>query len=216
MKTASPRLSRPSKMPCKTWSLPAWDTCPGSREKGTANAVPACQLCYARGGRYVMKNVRAPRDHNLIDWQANGWVSAMVALIGRDKYFRWFDSGDVYSAQLAGKILRVIQATPNCEHWVPTRSHKEEDIRPILERMALEPNAVVRWSSDSITGETLDTEHSSTIIRTAEDFTPEVGSVLCRASERKGKCKSCRACWKKEIRVIFYPAHGQKVKKAYA
>jgi hypothetical protein len=37
--------------------------------------------------------------------------------------------------------------------------------------------------------------------------------TLCRAYENAGKCSGCRACWDKKIKVIAYPAHGQKMQK---
>jgi len=55
----------------------------------------------------------------------------------------------VYSPILAGKIWAVIVSTPNCQHWLPSRSHKDPAIFYHLERIARLRNAVVRYSSDS-------------------------------------------------------------------
>jgi hypothetical protein len=142
------------------------------------------------------------------DWKRSGWVAAMVKAIGKGKFFRWFDSGDVCSADLAKKIYEVIRQTPNCEHWLPTRSYKIPVIRDILNwATATLPNVTVRYSSDSVNGETVPGDTTSTIIQSAEDFIPSKGYALCRAFERKGKCGSCRACWSKEIHTIAYIAH---------
>jgi hypothetical protein len=163
-------------------------------------------------GRYTFGAVRAVREHNMRDWTRPGWADDMVAAIGKSKLFRWFDSGDVYTAQLASRILYVIRNTPHCRHWIPTRAYKDAAILPILRKIQEEPNVVVRFSSDSVTGETLANEpHSSTIIPSVDDFKPGRGKVLCTAYKRKGKCGNCRACFDKRISVVYYPEHGRKV-----
>lgn len=211
MKNASPKLSAASKMPCKSWSLPAWKTCPGARN-ADGSPVAACSTCYALQGRYTFGAVEAVREHNLSDWQAPEWADAMVKAIGKSKLFRWFDSGDIYSPQLASRILYVIRNTPNCRHWIPTRAYKDASILPILRKMQEEPNCVVRFSSDSVTGETLENEPtSSTIIPDASDYVSGKGRVLCTAYKRKGKCGNCRACFDKRVSIVSYIQHGRKV-----
>jgi hypothetical protein len=78
----------------RSWSLQAIDTCPGSIESPGV-LVPACRGCYATTGNYNYPNVRAPRLANREDWQRQEWTDDMVAELERDRYFRWFDSGDV-------------------------------------------------------------------------------------------------------------------------
>jgi len=77
----------------------------------------------------------------------------MVAELKRQKFFRWFDSGDVYHPALAFKIFLVMQKTPHVRHWLPTKSYKIARIRAVLERMKSLPNVAVRYSSDSMVGE---------------------------------------------------------------
>ena len=67
------KLSKPSKMPCLSWSLVARDTCPGSIHNG--ELVDACKGCYAAQGNYRFPNVKAPRVHNKDDWKRDSWVS---------------------------------------------------------------------------------------------------------------------------------------------
>ena len=203
---ASPKLSNASKMPCKSWSLPAVISCPGAHNKD-GSLVSACAGCYATKGRYKFGAVQSLREHNMEDWKRSGWVAAMVKAIGKGKYFRWFDSGDVCSAELAQKIYNVMLQTPNCEHWLPTRSYKIGGIEDWLISMSLLDNVTVRYSSDSVNGETVPGNTTSTIIQNAEDFIPSKGYALCRAFERKGKCGSCRACWSKDIHTVAYIAH---------
>jgi hypothetical protein len=115
-------LSKTSKLGCLSWSLQAFETCPGSV---VANAVvDACKFCYARVGMYHMPDVKALRARNKEDWQGDDWVSRMVAKLSKQTHFRWFDSGDMYSLSLAEKILDVMRQTPHVKHWLPTRMHK--------------------------------------------------------------------------------------------
>jgi hypothetical protein len=128
----------------------------------------------------------------------------MTRELAMESYFRWFDSGDLYHAELGRKILAVIRATPHVRHWIPTRSHVVPRLRAVLEQIRLEPNAVVRYSSPSITGEYA-AEHGSTVIP-FEDW-PTAASV-CPSSQQEGKCGACRQCWDKTVAVIAYVGHG--------
>ena len=236
---ATPKLSKTSKMPAKSWSLPAWETCAGARgAKG--KPVPACEGCYALTGAYQFPNTIKAREHNVKDWKKPDWVDAIVKAIGKDKYFRWFDSGDIYSMELAEKIIEVVKRTPNCKHWLPTRAHKaiqglygyfQRFTKPTIEANDYHdgydnpnylPNLIVRYSSDSVEGVRLSNKFglNSVIIPSKEDFKPEAGYSLCRAYERSGKCGSCRACWSNKVDTVAYVYHGrykpnkEKFKKA--
>jgi hypothetical protein len=204
------KLSVTSKLDgIRSWSLIARDTCPGSIEAG--ELVDACKGCYAVNGNYRYPNVKAPREHNREDWQRLDWADDMVAALDADRYFRWFDSGDMYTLGLAEKILEVMQRTPWVKHWLPTRMHKFPKFRRVLEAMQALPNVSVRFSSDSVTGKYTAGLHGSVIVPTAAD-TPE-GATLCRAYEHAGKCNGCRACYDKAVDVIAYPAHGVSMAK---
>ena len=210
MFNAKPKLSKASKMPCRSWSLQALDTCPASI--GTdGELVDACKGCYATDGNYRFSNVKAPRLHNREDWQKSDWVDAMVAELDNDRYFRWFDSGDMYSLKLAEKIYAVMVATPWTRHWLPTRMHKFAKFADILAKMEALPNVVVRLSSDSINGDIIAGNTTSTIIPTISHKKPKM--TICEAYEREGKCATCRACWDKDIEVVAYVAHGRKMAK---
>ena len=200
-------LSKPSKMPCKTWSLEAGSTCPGSIDPTTKLPLPVCAGCYAKDGFYNMPGSKLVREFNREDWKRAGWVDDMVVALAKQSYFRWFDSGDVYHPALAFKIFLVIQRTPHVKHWLPTKSYSIPKIRVILDRIKALPNASVRYSSPSIVGEFAE-EHGSTVIPYAE--TPTEATV-CEAYSRNGKCGDCRACWDKEVKVVAYPARGTRM-----
>jgi len=207
---ANPKLSNTSKMPGKSWSLNAWETCPGARDDN-GEPVDACSTCYALTGAYQFPVVIAARDHNLKDWKNHDWVDAMVKLVSKQKWFRWFDSGDIYTPELAKKIYNVMLATPDTNHWLPTRSYKITAIYAWTQLMDCLDNVAVRYSSDSKHGERLGFGLNSSIIQYKDDFAKGKGVSLCRAGERAGSCGTCRACWSKRVDTIVYPFHGKKV-----
>jgi hypothetical protein len=135
----------------------------------------------------------------------------MVRELERDRYFRWFDSGDMYTLALAEKMLEVMQRTPWCKHWLPTRMHKFPKFALVLQAMQALPNVMVRPSSDSIVGEFIPGLHGSVIVPDARVDPSMV--TLCRAYEHDGKCSGCRACYDKAVPVIAYPAHGKTMSK---
>lgn len=194
----------------RSWSLQALETCPGSIA-APGELVDACKGCYATTGNYRFENVKAPRRHNKEDWQRMAWCDDMVAELNKDRFFRWFDSGDMYTLALAEKILEVMKRTPWVSHWLPTRMYKFPKFRQVLAEMQALPNVSVRFSSDSITGQYTKKLHGSVIIPTAADIKP--GMTLCRAYENEGKCSGCRACYDKKVKVIAYPAHGKTMHK---
>ena len=208
-----PRISITSKLDgIRSWSLQAIDTCPGSIASPGV-LVDACKGCYATTGNYNYPNVKAPREFNREDWTREDWTDDMVAELERDRYFRWFDSGDVYHLALAEKILDVMIRTPWCKHWLPTRMHKFPKFKMVFDAMRKLENVMVRFSSDSIIGEYIPGLHGSVIGPDAASYRDNAGSSLCRAYEHEGKCSGCRACWNRDIPLIAYPAHGQKMQR---
>ena len=135
----------------------------------------------------------------------------MIEELDSDRYFRWFDSGDMYSLKLAEKMYEICKATTWCNHWIPTRMHKFKKFRDVIDRLNALDNVVVRLSSDGINGEIIqEAEYSSTIIPFIDSLTV---ATVCNAPLQEGKCKKCRACWDKSIKVIAYAGHGAKMKK---
>lgn len=206
------KLSKTSKLDgILSWSLEALDTCQGSRDLETGELVPACQGCYATTGNYRFKNVKAPRQHNKEDWKRDEWVNDMVLALDSSRYFRWLDSGDLYSVELAWKVYAVMKLTPWVKHWLPTRMYKFEKYHKVLDAMSWLPNVVVRFSSDSVSGEILEGGLSSTIYSDPSQLTSDM--VECKAYEHGGKCNGCRACYSKDVQIVAYKAHGVKMAK---
>lgn len=237
------KLSKAGKMPCPSWSLPAYYSCPGSvwhteeysgREVDFAewhgkttkdSLVGSCKGCYALEGNYNFPNVKNVREHNMEDWKRDDWVSDMVKLIKHEPYFRFFDSGDLYCVELVDKIYQVCKRCPNTQFWIPTLTHKIGAIHSAIRRkLDTLPNVNVRRSAGSIkTSGDMESELNfpaaitrSAIVRhedIGKDFTKGKSILVCQAFKREGKCGDCRACWNKDIKLILYPVHGKRLTK---
>ena len=204
------KLSKTSKLGTKSWSLQALETCPGS-VGADGKLVDACSGCYATTGMYHFGAVKAVRADNKADWKRESWTTDMVKALSKDSHFRWFDSGDMYSLELAEKMLAIMAATPNTKHWLPTRMYKFPKFQAVLAKMQALPNVMVRFSSDAVDGTFTPGVHGSTIIPSAD--TAPAGVTVCQAYSQGGKCLDCRACYDKQVAVIGYPAHGRKMAK---
>lgn len=203
------KLSKTSKLDgILSWSLQAIDTCPGSSD-GKGGLVEACQGCYATTGNYRFPNVKAPREFNREDWKRDTWVDDMVQALDSSRYFRFFDSGDMYDLKLANKILELCTKATWVKFWIPTRMHKFPKFKQVIDKLNALDNVVVRFSSDSVSGDVIDGLNTSTIF---SDTLPD-GAIECKAYQHDGKCNGCRACYDKSVSVIAYKAHGVKMAK---
>ena len=209
------KLSNTTKLGVKSWSLQAINTCPASLG-ADGQLVDACKGCYATSGNYHLDNVRAPREFNKQAWQNDNFVNDFVKALNKERFFRWFDSGDMYSVKLAEKILLIMQLTPHIVHWLPTRMYKFKKFHTIIKKMQSLSNVVVRLSSDSIKGEVVNsdlTNTSSTIISECEIDNLDKSVKVCSAFYQGGKCLTCTDCYNKEVSTIAYVAHGSTMKK---
>jgi hypothetical protein len=204
------KLSKTSKLGTKSWSLQALDTCPGSVGKD-GKLVPACSGCYATQGTYHFPDVKKVRADNKEQWKDEDFVEYFIKALSKQTHFRWFDSGDMYSIDLATKMYEIMVNTPNTKHWLPTRMYKFKKFHDILNKMASLPNVKVRNSSDEINGTYTKGLHGSTILPSKEYADKD--TFVCNAPSQGGKCLDCRACYSKDIEVIGYLAHGRKMAK---
>jgi hypothetical protein len=215
-------LSDTSKMPCRSFSTVARVHCPGSRFRnklGKMEVVEACKVCYADSGHYLHASTRAVREFNAVEWKHADFVQAMIKAILSEgnNVFRWFDSGDIFNLEFARKIYMIVLFTPSVKHWIPTRSHKIAKFLPILEALQNLENCVVRYSSDSITGEPLKTEAPQSVIYGTLEEVPE-GATICNAykgTESTPTCEACRECWNPKTKIVAYKGHGKSFAKAH-
>ena len=185
-------MTRTSKMPGLSYSLPAWECKTGAKLAKVPGSV--CAGCYAMKGNYTRyPAIKAAQYVRLKAIKSSKWVEAMVAQIKRQKYFRWHDAGDVQDLQHLEKIFEVCRLTPETRHWMPTR---EAWIKDHLDRAPA--NLVIRFSPPMI-GQRNDSWPNSSMVVT--------NYATCPAPKQGGKCGSCRQCWDPAVKVVSYGKH---------
>ena len=186
-------MTRTSKMPGLSYSLPAWECKTGSKLRKIKNSV--CSACYALKGNYTRyKAIKAAQYVRLASLNSELWTAAIVTQIKRQKYFRWHDAGDVQDVQHLNKIYEVCRLTPSTKHWMPTR---EAWIKDHLDSKP--DNLVIRFSAPMI-----DQAAPASWPNSSEVVTE---GATCPAPQQGNSCGDCRNCWNPEIKTIKYGKH---------
>jgi hypothetical protein len=187
-------FTRTSKMPGLSYSLPAWECKTGSKLRKVKGSV--CASCYALKGNYTRyPAIKAAQYRRLEAMKHPDWVTAMAAVIKRQKWFRWHDAGDVQDQQHLQKIFEICRLTPDTRHWLPTR---EAWIKDHLDKAPV--NLVIRFSPPMVNQRAPESwPHSSMVV--------DKGFHTCPAPAQGGKCGSCRQCWDSNIKVVSYGKH---------
>ena len=186
-------MTRTSKMPGLSYSLPAWECKTGSKLRKIKNSV--CSACYALKGNYTRyKAIKAAQYVRLASLNSELWTAAIVTQIKRQKYFRWHDAGDVQDLQHLNKIYEVCRLTPGTKHWMPTR---EAWIKDHLDSKP--DNLVIRFSAPMIDQAAPASWPNSSEVVTA--------GATCPAPQQGNSCGDCRNCWNPEIKTIKYGKH---------
>jgi hypothetical protein len=198
-------LSNPSKMPGWSYGTPAKDCKVGSILRKIQGSV--CEICYAFKGMYVFPVVKAAQQRRLDALLADLdlWKRNMRDLLilkyrnkkGKDRVFRWHDSGDVQSQEHLEAIVWIANEIPTIKFWLPSREYAM--IRSY--GIAFPDNLVVRLSAPKVgKGIELPEGVQGSTVDTGKGF-------KCGAYTRDGICGPCRACWDKSIEWIDYPSH---------
>jgi hypothetical protein len=198
-------LSITQKMPCPSWGIPATRCKLGSILAQRANTV--CGSCYALKGRYRFSHVQQKLEERYRGLFQPLWTPAMVFLIRwyADRYFRWFDSGDLQGESHLRNIRTVAEHTPEIQHWLPTR--EAAIVRAVRDRIGEFPeNLTVRLSGHYVDGPPPDWPTTSTVAREAHRETHE-GSYACPSRLQGNSCGDCRACWSPEVPQVVYTLH---------
>ena len=188
-------LTRTSKMPGLSYSLPAWACQTGSKLR-KLEGTP-CFSCYALKGNYIRYPKIKEVQYKRLDSITNPlWVEAMAVQIKNQKYFRWHDAGDIQSVEHLRKIFAVAILTPNTRHWLPTQERKyllEVDPKEVPD------NLIIRLSGSKINGSIPNAwEHTSSVV---------TENAKCPSANQDGKCMDCRMCWSKDVKNISYGKH---------
>ena len=186
-------MTRTSKMPGLSYSLPAWECKTGSKLRKIKNSV--CSACYALKGNYTRyKAIKAAQYVRLASLNSELWTAAIVTQIKRQKYFRWHDAGDVQDLNHLNKIYEVCRLTPSKRHWLPTR---EAWIKDHVSRAP--DNLIIRFSMPMIDQEPAGSWPNTSTVVTA--------GATCPSAQQGNQCLDCRNCWNKEIKNVSYWKH---------
>lgn len=201
-------LSKPSKMPWRSWSIPAQACKTGSLLRKKNGSV--CGKCYAMKGMYSFPNVKAALNRRLKAIDHPLFVEAfslvLNKLVGKSRKkenrFRWHDSGDIQSVEHLDLINRIALSTPLVRHWLPTKEagilNKWNKANP----QGVAKNLTIRQSYPMIGG-SFEEYHIpySTVGYQGKDV------VQCNSYDNNGKCGACDLCWRRDVKGVNYRAH---------
>jgi hypothetical protein len=204
-------LSRPEKMPGPAYSLEPLVTCTnGRRMRGKPGTV--CSTCYglSQSGRYFRfaKTMKRAWDRRYEATFKPHFVDAMIRLIEDEPYFRWHDTGDVYSVQYLGSIIAIAERLPGTRFWLPTGEYW-------IRNYPLPSNLVARYKVPIINPDqrTIDywIRKYGTICTVSDGDSPARCSLTKKLS-RDGKnyvstCGECRRCWDSSEVWVDYKLH---------
>jgi len=196
-------LSKPSKMPCHSWSIPAKNCKMGSKLAKLKTSV--CNKCYAMRGFYPTPNVTNALARRFEALLNPDWVSAMTLAISGSEgsgFFRWFDSGDIQSLAHLKQIAQIANNLPGIQFWLPTKEYKI--VSDFTKENELPENLTIRISGYMIDGPAPVALSKKIGVLTS---TVSKTSWTCPAGNQGNKCLSCRACWDKTVPNVAYKYH---------
>jgi hypothetical protein len=209
-------LSKPSKMPCPGYSIPASSCRTGSKLKHVPGST--CFNCYAaddpewlqQEGRvssfnhYIYPACRKGLGRRLESLRHPLWVPAMILQIRRyatDGHFRWHDSGDIQGIEHLRNIAIIAEHT-DVLHWIPTREYR--DLDRYLELFGDFPdNLIVRVSAHFVEEGAPKRFPLSSIVVEHSSQT----EFNCPAPKQDKECRDCRACWDPNVKTVAYRIH---------
>jgi len=197
-------FSAPSKMPCQSFSIPAWLCKTGGKLRAVKDSV--CSKCYALKGRYGFPNVKNALQRRFDKIGDVAWVDAMTIAIGGTEasgFFRWHDSGDVQSIEHLAKIAQIAKNLPHITFWLPTREYSMVGDY-VKKHGAFPANLTVRLSAFMLEGKAP--------LAIAQKYGAVASGVSkegfnCPSSKQGNKCLTCRACWDHNVPVVTYKQH---------
>jgi hypothetical protein len=189
-------LTRTSKMPGLSYSLPAWACQTGAKLRKIPTSP--CFGCYAFKNNYIRyPAIKAAQYRRLDAINHSQWTRAMAVQIKNQKYFRWHDAGDIQSVEHLRKIFEVCRLTPDTHHWLPTQ---ERQYILAVNPDEVPDNLIIRLSGSRVDGPAPKAwPHTSSVVTD--------GTASCPAPSQGGKCLDCRACWNKSVANVSYGKH---------
>lgn len=201
-------LTKTTKMPGASFSLPAVTTCPtGCTLRALPNSV--CSVCYAKKGRYIQDNVKHAQFERLALTKTDAFVPEMVAALHREArcgrpHFRWHDAGDIYSAEYFRKMLDIARQTPEVSHRIHTK--EVAIVEEVLQDVVLPANVNLRISGYFI-NERPQFMPAGCLGCMTYTGVPDADVFRCPATETRKTCEDCRACWDQSVALVGYKKH---------
>ena len=199
-------LSKPSKMPCFSYSIPASKCHTGGKLREIPNSV--CNKCYAHKGYYaypVVKNALQKRFDSLY---LPEWVTHMTYLIENTNtsgYMRFHDSGDLDSVKHFANIVQIANNLPHIKFWLPTK--EPSFIRKFLKSgKSIPKNLCIRLSASMIDGP-LPILLAKQLKVQLSGVSRNADVVTCPAPKQENKCLTCRLCWNCKVETVIYHKH---------
>jgi len=197
-------FSAPSKMPCQSFSIPAWLCKTGGKLRKVKDSV--CSKCYALKGNYGFPNVKNAMQRRFDKIGDASWIAAMTIAIGGTEasgFFRFFDSGDVQSVKMLEDIVQIAKNLPHIAFWLPTKELLIVS-QYVKKNGAFPVNLTVRLSAFMLEGKAP--------IAIAEKYgvvasAVSKGEFTCPSSSQGNKCLTCRNCWDRNVAVVTYKQH---------
>ncbi len=223
-------LSNTSKMPCKSLGLPASECITGSKLRSIPGSI--CSTCYAHKGLYGFPVVQQAQHTRLAAWHVldpKDWETAIIAAIGSDPFFRFFDSGDLQSGTMLHSICNIARNLPDCQIWLPTKESRI--VSEYCKDNRIPKNLVIRLSATMVGGAPKQHIPSGCYTSTVHSVkghplhsreclayrTVKSGKVYGLRDYKRSKnsgekidfgyCGDCRACWSKRTANVSYPQH---------
>jgi len=191
-------LSKPSKMPGPAYNLPASQCITGAKLVNVKGST--CSGCYALKGNYIrfpaVQKAMERRARSLVH---DSWITAMVTLIKKHRWFRWHDSGDLQSVQHLNNIFEVCKLTPDTRHWLPTREARFLNL--------MDPDVVPKNLKIVLSDHMNNQRVTPTWWPYTSGVTTDHNQVSCPASNQGNKCLDCRKCWDRGTSRVIYGKH---------
>jgi hypothetical protein len=207
------KLSNTSKMPCKSWGIPA-TTCKKGAELAKIKGS-VCSGCYALKGAYSWPKVKNAYQVRLEQYQQNPsvWYKHMIEIIEKESkrqikqgnkqtYFRWFDSGDLQNIGMLQAIIQIAYNLPHVNFWLPTR--EKTILNNYFKQGNRKPdNLTIRLSDNMIDKNIALPKKLNDVGILQSGVTTNEDEANCHSFKQHGKCLECRACWDSKNKITY-------------
>lgn len=200
-------LGTPSKMPGKSYGLPAEECLTGSKLRAIAGST--CEVCYAyKRGNYKYRTVIESQYRRLESTRRPLWSAALAELVRRSgcEHFRLHDSGDIQSLEHLAAICKLARLCPNVTFWLPTREYRiVAEYRKSGRKIPA--NLTIRMSAHMLGGKAPQFGGPLTISTVSLEPGTYPKAHHCPAPLQGNNCGDCRACWDRNVPHVDYHAH---------